>query len=438
MDWAIFSMSQPLQSLPGFRDFSPRDCAVRNYVFETWRSTAARYGFSEWEGPLLESTDLYRRKSGEEIVGQLFHFTDKGEREVALRPELTPTLARVVAARHREFKKPLKWFQIGSCFRYEAPQKGRLREFYQWNADILGEASTEADAELIALGIDALRMFGFGPAEVAVRVSDRTLWDSFVASEKIDPAQTPAFLSIIDKFQREKPAVLDTRLRALGTTHGAVEAFIEHTRSASQHFQPLLESLGARGLGDFVRIDPGIVRGLAYYTGTVFEFFSLERGLRAVAGGGRYDQLCGLMSDGAVDLPAAGFAMGDVVLGDLIQQTPAARRQLEAWLGHTCVIDAYVVVADETKRPVAVQMAQRLREAGWRADLALGPAKVAKQFQTAEALGARVAVIAGSEFPAVKIKDLAQRTEQVVEGAGWLERVRAIIGSPREREGDAG
>ena len=165
-------MSQPLQSLPGFRDFSPRDCAVRNYMFETWRSAATRYGFSEWEGPLLESTDLYRRKSGDEIVGQLFHFTDKGEREVALRPELTPTLARVVAARHREFKKPLKWFQIGRCLRYEAPQKGRLREFYQWNADILGEASAEADAELIALGIDALRLFGFGPAEVAVRVSD--------------------------------------------------------------------------------------------------------------------------------------------------------------------------------------------------------------------------------------------------------------------------
>lgn len=169
-----------MQPLPGFRDFLPDDCAARNYIFARWRDVARRYGFVEWDGPLLEPTDLYKKKSGDEIVGQLFNFIDKGEREVALRPELTPTLARVVAAHEREFKKPLKWFSIGQFFRYEKQQRGRLREHFQLNCDIIGESNFSADVELIALCIDILRAFGFTAKDFVVRISDREFWTDFL------------------------------------------------------------------------------------------------------------------------------------------------------------------------------------------------------------------------------------------------------------------
>lgn len=384
---------------------------MRNYVFEVWRRVAHRYGFVEWEGPTLESTDLYRRKSGDEIQSQLFCFVDKGERDVSLRPELTPTLARLVTARHRDFKKPLKWFQIGSCFRYEAPQKGRLREFYQLNCDVLGEAGVEADAELIAMGIDMLRSLGLTSEDVAVRISDRRIWTEWMEREKIDPEQTGAFLQIIDKWERERPEKLDEKLAAVGTTRAAVAAFMEEMKGGGSVFAPLLESLKARGLAEFVRIDPGIVRGLAYYTGAVFEFFSLKAGMRAVAGGGRYDGLCSLMSGGSVDMAAAGFGMGDVVLTDLITATPAATARLEAWLAQRFSVDAFIVVADETRRPEALALLQALRNAGLSADYAMAPAKVGKQFQAAENVGARYALIVGTEYPVLKVKHLATRSE---------------------------
>src|SRR6201993_592891 len=174
-----------MQALPGFRDFLPDDCAVRNYIFATWREVARRYGFVEWDEPVLEPTELYRKKSGPEIVGQLFNFTDKGEREVAMRPELTPTLARVVAAHDREFKKPLKWFSIPQCFRYEKQQRGRLREHYQLNCDIIGEDSLGADIETIALSIDLLRAFGLNENDFVVRISDREFWIDLLRREKI-------------------------------------------------------------------------------------------------------------------------------------------------------------------------------------------------------------------------------------------------------------
>src|SRR5947209_11613519 len=174
-----------MQALPGFRDFLPNDCAKRSYIFAIWREVARRYGFVEWDGPVLEPTELYTKKSGPEIVGQLFNFTDKGERAVAMRPELTPTLARVVAAHDREFKKPLKWFSIPQCFRYEKQQRGRLREHFQFNADIVGEESPDADVELIALAIDLLRSFGFSAEDVVVRISDRDFWTEFLKVENV-------------------------------------------------------------------------------------------------------------------------------------------------------------------------------------------------------------------------------------------------------------
>src|SRR2546423_1463094 len=210
-----------MQSLPGFRDFLPDQCGVRDYIFACWREVARRYSFVEWEGPPLEATELYKKKSGAEIVEQLFNFTDKGEREVALRPELTPTLARVVAAHEREFKKPLKWFSIGQFFRYEKQQRGRLREHYQLNCDIVGEISVAGEAELIALVIDLLRAFGFSEDDFVVRVSSRDVWLSFVLerlspghpTSSVNDAQFTRLLETLDKIERQDERVTNTQLK---------------------------------------------------------------------------------------------------------------------------------------------------------------------------------------------------------------------------------
>src|SRR5499427_8169560 len=192
-----------MQPLPGFRDFLPTDCATRNYIFATWREVARRYGFVEWDGPVLEPTDLYKKKSGNEIVGQLFNFVDKGEREVALRPELTPTLARVVAAHEREFKKPLKWFSIGQFFRYEKQQRGRLREHFQLNCDIIGESDLATDIELVALCIDVLRGFRLTEKDFVIRISDREFWTDFLREKDVSPEDWDELLQAIDKSGRE-------------------------------------------------------------------------------------------------------------------------------------------------------------------------------------------------------------------------------------------
>src|SRR6266496_2531349 len=276
-----------MQSLPGFRDFLPDDCAKRNYIFARWREVARRYGFVEWEGPPLEPTELYKKKSGEEIIDQLFNFTDKGEREVSLRPELTPTLARVIAAHEREFKKPLKWFSIGQFFRYEKQQRGRLREHFQLNCDIVGESDLAADIELVALCIDVLRAFGFTEKDFVVGISDREFWTDFFRGNKVPPDRWDEFLQAIDKFGREKR---ENTAEKLGDLADPVFAALK-SGGKSAKLEQLVEGLRARGLADFVAIDVGIVRGLAYYTGIVFEVFDRARKFRAIAGGGRYDNL---------------------------------------------------------------------------------------------------------------------------------------------------
>src|SRR6266403_1257734 len=335
-----------MQALPGFRDFLPDDCAARNYIFARWREVARRYGFVEWDGPLLEPTELYRKKSGDEIVGQLFNFIDKGEREVTLRPELTPTLARVVAAHEREFKKPLKWFSIGQFFRYEKQQRGRLREHFQLNCDIIGEADLTADIELVALCIDVLRAFGFTEKDFAVRISDREFWTDFLREKDVPADRWGEFLQAIDKFGREPR---EKTAEKLGNLADAVFATLK-SGGKSAKLEALVDGLRARGLADFVEIDVGIVRGLAYYTGIVFEVFDRAGKFRALAGGGRYDNLIGQLSDGAVSLPAIGFAMGDVVLGELIDEIPAAKAQMENALAAERSLDLYIVIAKEERR----------------------------------------------------------------------------------------
>jgi histidyl-tRNA synthetase len=399
-----------MQTLPGFRDFLPEDCAKRNYIFARWREVARRYAFVEWEGPVLEATELYKKKSGAEIVEQLFNFTDKGEREVALRPELTPTLARVIAAHEREFKKPLKWFSIGQFFRYEKQQRGRLREHFQLNCDIIGESDLAADIELVALCIDILRAFGLTEKDFVVRISDREFWTDFLGERDVPAEGWDEFLQSIDKFGREPR---EKTAEKLGDLAEPVFATLK-SGGKSQKLGKLLDALRGRGLADFVAIDVGIVRGLAYYTGIVFEVFDRAGKFRAIAGGGRYDNLIAQLSDGAVSMPALGFAMGDVVLGELINEIPQARGAMQKAITNDRKIDIYIVIAKEARRADALTQIQQLRDRGFLVDYPLTSEKVGKQFQTAEQLGARVAVLFGDEWPQLKIKDMTTGEQQLV------------------------
>lgn len=409
-----------MQTLPGFRDFLPADCAVRNYIFRQWREVARRYGFMEWDGPILEPTELYRKKSGPEIVEQLFNFTDKGEREVAMRPELTPTLARVVAANERSFKKPLKWFSIGQFFRYEKQQRGRLREHFQLNCDVIGEEDLSADVELLALCIDVLRSFGFTSEDLVVRVSDRRFWTDFFQEKKVPESEWPALLGVIDKSEREPR---EKTAAKLGSLADAVFEIFDRG-GQSERLQQIVGALQGRGLEKFAEVDVRIVRGLAYYTGIVFEAFDRGGKLRAIAGGGRYDNLIGQLSEGAVSLPALGFAMGDVVLGELIRMVPAAAEQMARATRTEQNLDAYVVIAKEERRGDALAVVQQLRDANLRVDYSLVPARVPKQFQAAEQLGARSAILFGDEWPLVVVKDLASGKQELVKADDLLKTLQ--------------
>lgn len=412
-----------MQGLPGFRDFLPEDCAARNHIFAKWRDVARRYGFVEWDGPVLESTELYKKKSGDEIVGQLFNFTDKGERDVALRPELTPTLARVIAAHEREFKKPLKWFSIGPFFRYEKQQRGRLREHFQLNCDIVGEADPGADVELLALAIDILRGFGFTEKDFVVRVSDREFWTDFLREQKVPTERWEEILHAVDKSEREPREKTAEKLGALAEPVLSILS----KGGKSEKLERLVDGLRARGLAGFVDVDVRIVRGLAYYTGMVFEVFDRAGKLRAVAGGGRYDNLIENLSGGAVKMPALGFAMGDVVLGELIGEHSIARAQMETAVRDQRKIDIYIVIAKEERRADALSQVQQLRDRGYRVDYPLAPAKVGKQFQTAEDLGATVALLYGDEWPNVKVKTLATREEKLVDHGSLLDSIGKMV-----------
>lgn len=400
-----------MQSLPGFRDFFPNECARRNYITGTWRRVARSFGFREYDGPTLEPLDLYRKKnSGGEILGQLFSFADKGEREVALRPEMTPTLARMLIAKAREFRKPVKWFSVAPFFRYEKQQSGRLREFLQLNCDLVGDDSPGADAEILALLIESLRAFGLTEKDIVVRVSDRRTWMDFLAEKGVaDEAKAREVLAVIDKLEREAPESIARKLAAVGISLDEVNGFISSARP--DFFRRLGEDLAARGLSGFCELDLRIVRGLAYYTGVVFEVFDRREERRAIAGGGRFDRLLADLSDNKVDLPAVGFGIGDVVLGDLLADLPATRAKMEAAIDEDQACDVFIVVADEARRGAALGVGQTLRALGLRVDYPLQADKVARQFKDADASGARFALIVGAEWPKVKMKDLRARTE---------------------------
>ena len=403
--------------LPGFRDFYPEplpanepwSCDLRQHIFGRWRETARRYGFREYDGPPLEPLELYTNKSGAEIVAQLFNFADKGDRAVSMRPEMTPTVARMVATAERAYKKPIKWFSLPQLFRYEKQQKGRLREHFQLNCDIFGESDAGADAEIVALLIDVLRALGLTHEDFVIRLSSRQAWQRFFAARGGDPSRAYEFYQVVDKLERERPEVSAEKLAPLGVKLEEVQAFI--TASIPEpELQTVIDNLSARGLGGFVKVDYGVIRGLAYYTGIVFEAFDRKGEFRAIAGGGRYDQLVKQVSEGKADLPALGFGMGDVVLAELLK----VRKLVPSFAG---TVDAVVLIEDETLRAASLGVVQQLREAGRAADYSLTPAKGDKQFKRALELGATrtVRLERGADGTVVaKIKDLRTREEKSV------------------------
>jgi histidyl-tRNA synthetase len=404
-----------MQRLPGFRDFYPEplptpdvwSADARQYIFDKWRDMARRYGFREYDGPPLEPLELFTVKSGAEIVGQLYNFIDKGERAVALRPEMTPTLARMAAAAERNYKKPFKWFALPQLFRYEKQQKGRLREHFQFNADIIGELDVAADAELLALLIDTLRSFGLTQEDFVIRLSSRNAWQGFFSTRCTDESKGYAFYQVVDKLDREPREVSERKLAELGFSFDEVSAFIASGEPTSE-LQSILDNLGARGLGPFVKIDYGVIRGLAYYTGVVFEAFDVKGEFRAIAGGGRYNNLLKLISEGKVDLPALGFGMGDVVLLELLK----ARKLLPQF---DATVQAFVLIEDETLRPASLKLVQQLRAAGQVVEYSLTPAKGDKQFKRALELKAKQTVRLERSADGIvmaKVKNLATREEQ--------------------------
>jgi histidyl-tRNA synthetase len=401
-----------MQRLPGFRDFYPEECAFRNYVFDQWRRVARSFGFQEYDGPTLEPTELYKKKSGEELKTQLFRFVDQGDRDVCMRPEMTPTLARLVAARSREYKKPMKWFSISPFFRFEKPQKGRLREFYQINCDILGDNSPAADAELIGLAVALHQVFGLTEADFFVRINNRRLWAEFLTARHQPIDRLSEFLSIIDKLERESEEATARKLEFFQLDLTTVREFVGTPAASVPGFSELFRELQWRGIEKYVELDLTIVRGLDYYTGLVFEIFDRKKENRALGGGGRYDNLVSMISEGETDLSAAGFAIGDVTFTNLLQELDQTRKRInEALRAPTGV---FIVVADESRRPEAIELANTLRQSGMTADYCLRPVKVGRQFQQAETAGARYAVVVGQEWPQVGVKQLAERTEKMV------------------------
>jgi histidyl-tRNA synthetase len=429
------------QALPGFRDFYPADLALRDYVFRTWRQVAARYGFEEYDGPPLEPLELYTAKSGDEIVGQLYSFTDKGAREVSLRPEMTPTLARMVAARANGLKKPIRWFSIPQLFRYERQQRGRLREHFQLNCDLIGEAGYLADAEIVALAVDAVRAFGLGPEDFRVRLSDRRLLTALLHALGVGEAQTTTVHQVFDKLRRTPEEVSVRKLADAGLQAAAVSRLLALARARSweelagvdaalasalaegESLRRTFEALRAMGFHDYLDLDLGIVRGLAYYTGTVFELFDARGELRAICGGGRYDNL--LASLGGVDLPALGFGMGDVVLGELLRErglAPPSEPTVDVFLAAITGDDVVEVLG----------LARELRDAGLRVEYALAPQAVGKQLKLADTRGARVAIVVGPDDRArgeVMVKDLRGKGQVSVARGAVREHVAGVVRS---------
>ncbi|CAN5193247.1 histidine--tRNA ligase [soil metagenome] len=393
------------ESLPGTRDFYPEDMWVRRWIEERWREVALQYGFREYDAPVLEPLELYTQKSGEEIARQLYAFEDKGGRQVALRPEMTPSLARMVAARSQGLPKPIKWFSIPRLFRYERPQRGRFREFWQLNLDIIGVEGISADAEIIAAGVDVLRACGLTADDFEVRYSDRRLLDAVLEGLGVEPSRRPPTYAALDKLVRAGADAVVVELEKVGMPHSTAElltraldrrnlAGLEEALTPAgvqldgevRRLERLESYLRAYGIREYCVFDAAVVRGLAYYTGIVFEMYDRAGELRALCGGGRFDNL--LEAVGGESLPAVGFGLGEAVLVELLDER--GRRPVPV-----PVCDAFVVPVSTADREAAIAIASRLRAAGFAADLMLKDQSVGKGLKAAAQSGARTAIMVG-------------------------------------------
>lgn len=413
--------------LPGFRDFPPEDFTFRAHIFEAWRRAAVRFGFQQYDGPPLEPLALYVEKSGEEIVGQLYTFTDKGDRKVTLRPEMTPSLARILGERSRAMAKPIRWFTMPQLFRYERMQRGRLREHYQWNVDIIGEAGETADAEVVAVAIEGLRELGLNETDFRARVSDRRLLAALLTASGVTEEGLMSAYAVIDKLERAGADWALERLQGEVGLSGdqsriVLEIFenegLDAVRGAYGDQDGVGEALdrldryegllAAMGLQDYLTFDLRIVRGLAYYTGIVFELFDREGAMRAICGGGRYDRLLELV--GGEPLPAVGFGMGDVVLGDLVREKGLEPDTAPA-------LDLFVISIGGGQDELVRRIATAQRAAGRSVAYALRGQNVQKQFKAAGNAGARECVVLGPDEVSrglVVIRDMTTGQEREV------------------------
>jgi histidyl-tRNA synthetase len=440
------------QAPPGMRDFYPEDMRLQNWLLDHWRAASRAFGFEEYEGPIFESLELYAVKSGEGIAEQLFHFEDRGGRKFAIRPEMTPTLARLVAARANALPRPIKWFSIPRLCRAERPQRGRLREFMQWNIDILGSDDALADAECVAVAVELFRRVGVTASEVVVRYSSRPLAGAVLASFGLGADRLDAVLALLDKAEKLPPetfavewnkafgaiveaatiqqflnsASLDDALAAArkAESFGAAMASGEGAGAAwMDNLHAFQANAAALGIADYLQFDLRIVRGLAYYTGLIFEAFPRTVGLRALLGGGRYDNLTELV--GGPRVPGVGFGAGDAPLFEFL-------RELGKLPATAASLDVFVIDADAAQFPLALDVAMKLRRAGLCTDYSYKRQAIGKQLQQATQRGARYAVIVGAEFAernVLTIKNLADRTQRELAADQLFSDPRAAMAS---------
>ena len=411
------------QGVRGTRDFYPEDMRLRNWLFERFHSAARSHGFEEYDAPVLESEELYTRKAGEEIVGQLYNFEDKGGRRVALRPEMTPSLARMVMARAGGLALPIKWYSIPQCWRYERTQRGRGREHYQWNVDIWGMNGIEADAELLSVLVQFFDSVGLNSEDLVIRISSRKVLEEVLGSLGLEGEIFAQTCVIVDKMDKLPEDVIEAQLSDLGLSSESISTIrsvlgitdLESLSSALAsdsealiELQTLFSLCDSYGISDWVSFDASVVRGLAYYTGPVFEAHDRAGNLRAICGGGRYDKLIGTL--GGNDLPATGFGFGDMVVMELLADK-GLLPELSNGVG-----DVVFGMGSEL-RGAAMQVAAKLRSAGRTVDLVLEDKKMKWVFKHAERCGAtRLVMVMPDEWAEgkVRIKDLDTGEESTV------------------------
>ena len=408
------------QPVKGMRDFYPEELGRRSWLFAKFREAAGRFNFDEYDTCLLENEQLYTRKAGDEITNQLYCFEDKGGRRLALRPELTPSLARMIVARQGELAYPLRWFSIAQCFRYEKMQKGRKREHFQWNMDVIGDPTTNAELELLASLTDFFSSVGLTSQDVTVRFSNRKILHELLVKLGIAEERVPALCVIIDKLDKIGSAGVSSMMIEAGVDSSVARKLLSFTEatdlegveratgylpSAAFDVQTLLDGAASYGIAPFLRFSPNLVRGLSYYTGTVFEAFETTGKGRAICGGGRYDHLIELF--GGHPTPMVGFGFGDVVISLLLSEkglAPVGSR------GAKVLVAAF----SQGERLPATRVAQELRRMNIRTELDLSFAKMKRLLSRADRQGFDYVAVAAPEELAVDkilVKDLIKQSD---------------------------